>query len=687
MTDVADLGIQIDFSSAKAAGEVLDKMEGSGKKAAAGVSILERAWTDLVKGLAAYDILKKVALVLLEQGEKALFAGEQYSRLAAIAGTTASAISAFEEPARKSGVALDSIAAAIAKLGRSIGEARLGDQNQKLLLGVFGISPNDSRDAAAIFQDVGRTLISMKDQTVASALAFPLLGRSLAELKPALKEMVEQGTLHARMTDEQVRQSKRLADNIALIKLQAEDAALSLTSKLTPALNSFLEGWLRGKQLMATESPPTRRGQGLRGLYNNAVQGGGSTPFTGNFVGEFEGLGGGGAGAGGEAGSTAEAAGRKLLSDQKLYEARIAEYKGFTDQYMTYVKAFSALIEAEDNQSVHAQEERLAKQQQLSDAALQYQIANLQEERALAKDLNKTKEVAEFTAAIEQLNAQRITNEIITSAKIRAIQSEDLAKGLADYRAYVAKVENAGVDLATTQRETEERAYADRQQSLDVALKAGLISEEQAAAARLRLAQQTKQNTIAIAQEEWKGRVVFANLTNRDLIAINDNLFGVLAGLMNSGSKRMFEIGKVASIANALIKTYEAANNAFATGAAINPFLGYAFMAAAIVAGLANVQKINAIQFGGGSSGGGGATSFAPGVGVGVTPTVPATAPPGVQPGGGITVIVQGNFLGTREFLDDVVIPAIQDATNNKDTLLFGPNSRQATVQPGVGVS
>jgi hypothetical protein len=93
---------------------------------------------------------------------------------------------------------------------------------------------------------------------------------------------------------------------------------------------------------------------------------------------------------------------------------------------------------------------------------------------------------------------------------------------------------------------------------------------------------------------------------------------------------------------------------------------------------------LRSTQFGGGIAGStdvaaGGAT---PVVNVPTTPAASTTAA-----GGGITVIVQGNFIGNEQFMRDVVLPAIQAATNNKDFLLFGPNSRQAGVQSGVGVS
>jgi len=67
-------------------------------------------------------------------------------------------------------------------------------------------------------------------------------------------------------------------------------------------------------------------------------------------------------------------------------------------------------------------------------------------------------------------------------------------------------------------------------------------------------------------------------------------------------NKKFFEIIKVADIAQAIADTYTAATAALKAGPVAGPILAGIITAA----GLANVAKIRATQFGGGSSGGGG---------------------------------------------------------------------------------
>lgn len=88
--------------------------------------------------------------------------------------------------------------------------------------------------------------------------------------------------------------------------------------------------------------------------------------------------------------------------------------------------------------------------------------------------------------------------------------------------------------------------------------------------------------------------------------ALGDAL-GSLTSLMNSESRKQFEIGKAAALASAIVDGYAAITGAYKVGASIGgPVLGAAYGAAA---GLATLQNINAIK--GASFGGGGGSAGA----------------------------------------------------------------------------
>lgn len=80
-------------------------------------------------------------------------------------------------------------------------------------------------------------------------------------------------------------------------------------------------------------------------------------------------------------------------------------------------------------------------------------------------------------------------------------------------------------------------------------------------------------------------------------------ILGNMSTLMNTESRKMFEIGKAAGIANAIISTYTGASKALELGWPLGPIA-----AAAITAkGFAQVSAIRSQSFGGGGSGGGAA--------------------------------------------------------------------------------
>lgn len=81
-------------------------------------------------------------------------------------------------------------------------------------------------------------------------------------------------------------------------------------------------------------------------------------------------------------------------------------------------------------------------------------------------------------------------------------------------------------------------------------------------------------------------------------------MFGDLATLMQSGSKKQFEIGKAAARAQTVMSTYEGAQKAYTSLAGIpivGPALGAAAAAAAVAAGGIRLQAINSTSFGSGS--------------------------------------------------------------------------------------
>ena len=134
--------------------------------------------------------------------------------------------------------------------------------------------------------------------------------------------------------------------------------------------------------------------------------------------------------------------------------------------------------------------------------------------------------------------------------------------------------------------------------------------DEQDAIERIGLEERT-QSAMAQIRQSW----------GKQQTQAVSQMFGDLSTLMQSGSKKQFEIGKAAARAQTVMSTYEGAQKAYTALAGIpivGPALGIAAAGAAIAAGGIRLQAINSTSIGGGASvsgaaaGGGGAAVSAP---------------------------------------------------------------------------
>ena len=191
------------------------------------------------------------------------------------------------------------------------------------------------------------------------------------------------------------------------------------------------------------------------------------------------------------------------------------------------------------------------------------------------------------------------------------------------------------------------QSFYERQALLDELEANKIGTEEERMALMLESHAQYEAEITAISQEEAQKREKIAKDEREKRIAISDSLFGNLASLTSSGSRRLFEIGKAAALANATVKGYEAVVGAYAEGAKIGgPPLGAAYAATAGVAVAQQIAQIASTSFKGGGSisapGGGGVTAGGGQPAVSAEP--PAIAERTQQPVQEISVVVTGGL-------------------------------------------
>lgn len=147
-----------------------------------------------------------------------------------------------------------------------------------------------------------------------------------------------------------------------------------------------------------------------------------------------------------------------------------------------------------------------------------------------------------------------------------------------------------------------------------------------------------------IEEEGTRKRKELAEAERSAKLGIAGAMFDNLSSLMQSGSKKMFNIGKVASLASGAIKAYESVMSAYAAGAKVGgPWTGAAYAASAALAQAGNLRKLSSVSFGGGSGGISASSGGNPSAGAeGGSGTAAAPAAP-VMPSRNISISLAGS--------------------------------------------
>lgn len=126
-------------------------------------------------------------------------------------------------------------------------------------------------------------------------------------------------------------------------------------------------------------------------------------------------------------------------------------------------------------------------------------------------------------------------------------------------------------------------------------------AKEEAYTEELFRAQEHKDLLLDIEYERKEKSIKMAEEEAMAKKAVMQGMFGNLISLMNSGSKKMFNVGKVAAIAQGILNLHESVTSAYAAGAKVGgPALGAAYAVTAGLAQAANLAKIKSASFGGG---------------------------------------------------------------------------------------
>jgi hypothetical protein len=255
---------------------------------------------------------------------------------------------------------------------------------------------------------------------------------------------------------------------------------------------------------------------------------------------------------------------------------------------------------------------------------------------------------------VSQVDAASMSAASVAAQNVEAVRAEKKGGLLGATNAATGKPETA-----------EDRAKAYDQLSTDV-VDAAYAHDQEMKAAKLADEQQYWDDMDRILEDAWivqKARIDEKVAYEEWAKNAQGQILGNLSTLMNSHSRKAFEIGKIAAIAQAVVNTAGAATRALLEG---GPFLGPALAASIVAAGMVQIQTIKRTQFNGG--GGAGVTA-----GVSATQSINASSTPVNAPGSGSgrNVYVHG-FDPSKFYSGQQMLDLINDAMRDGGTLRQG---------------
>lgn len=285
--------------------------------------------------------------------------------------------------------------------------------------------------------------------------------------------------------------------------------------------------------------------------------------------------------------------------------------------------------------------------------------------RSIIDAENAAKKARRFLAGQKDGPDNEAIAEIIAQAKAEEAQTQQVKE--------IAR----SVEAANQQRELDQIAITNAQK---------IKYAEEVERDLLLLQQEAMDERDRITRESTLGRIEFEKQQSAAQLAGAQSFLGNMASLMNTHSRKAFEVGKIAAISQAAVSgalaVMDAWKSGMSTGGPWAPLVATAYAAAAGINALNLINNIRKQQFGGGGAGGGsvGGTPVSPGQGASGFTSAEQQASQEKQ-GSSITLnlTVNGHILDTQDFTDTIMIPALRDAIDNRDVTIIGANSRQAS--------
>jgi hypothetical protein len=560
-------------------------------------------------------------------------------------GASIENLSALEDIAARTGTSFDTVGTALVKFNKGLNEARPNSQ-MELNLRALGLSADELRrmDPAEALRKTAVALSGFADDANKARLVQEMFGKSVKEVAPLLKDLAEGGELQAKVTAEQAAAAEAFNRQLFELKKNATDAGRSIVSDLLPSIMSLFkemnagmknsEGFFDAIFTMGTINPFRTPAENMR-AYRDELEKLNKT--------------------------RADFAARGLST-----KAIDADINDLTKKlgYLKQLQADAALQGSGGNQS-EAETKRLT-----GSPAPVRKTVQAQDEQVLKASMAEAEKLRQQDIAGWVKYADAVLAEGDRIDEMLRKQIEDENKRQADSElAYQQGVAQRLAQIQTANMSEQELArgnLAAIQADLEAALNQGFITRQQY---NELLYQETIKSQAALGNVEAQGiraRMRFEQMTSKQK---TQSILGDIMAMTNgvaTQNRAMFNINKVAGIANATISTYEGVSKTM--GKYPYPF-NLPLAALHLAAGLAQIQQIKSAQFGSSTS----APSIAGGAAVPVFDAMSVGVPgAGLQapnaniepPRQQVNLAFQGSTFSYQQIVDEI-IPKINEAAGN----------------------
>jgi hypothetical protein len=552
-------------------------------------------------------------------------------------GLTARSLAELRQAAIFAGVDSEKLDKSLSGLANRLSDAAKGGKESAALFGALGVAikNNDGtlRSADDVLGDLAERFSQFRDGAEKTALANALFGEKLGRvLIPYLNQGRDGLKQYAGVTAEAVAESAKLQQEFDKLAANSARFRNELAGAVVPKINETVDllrkiDWSKiagaNAEWGSTYKVLAEVGRQLNDIVVKGAQ-------------AQQAL----IGAGGVLDANDARARGRLTAPTVAVPGTAKAAEGLTEQQRAISQYIGALERAlQATQDLSESEKAAAAIRSGAFGEVTPQVRQL---------IMRLAEQVDATKALKQIEAERAKQD-----KADGEERLRLAQAVLDaerrLQAELAASGQQRLDAVRQSLASEEQIERDRfkrrQEDLQTALLAQRVSEDEYRALNLQLQEDHEKKITDIKRREEAARLDTARAA-----------FGAVASLMNSNSRKVFEIGKAGAIANATISTFAGIAKVWETWAAYPP-IAAALTAVTLANGIAQVQRIKSTQFGGG--GGSTAAGAVATPGQGPFDTSGSVATPGVaeKPRAVVNVTLVGdNFgpAGVRDLIDKI---------------------------------